>query len=234
MLRAARRRARADRGRQGHEGRDRQGRGARRRDSRTRSSRSSSRTPPTPRSTAAPRPRRSGTTRDGEIDIFVAGVGTGGTITGVGQVLKPRKPGAEDRRRRAGGLARCCPAAQPGPAQDPGHRRRLRAGDPRHARSIDEVVTVGNETAFDTARLVARLEGIPVGISSGAALAAAHRGRRRGRRTRARPSSSSSPPSPSAISRRPCSRDSTRAAADLSLDARRRAFGLRRNGRCRR
>ncbi|HET6376942.1 MAG TPA: cysteine synthase A [Methylocella sp.] len=107
----------------------------------------------------------------GEIDVFVSGVGTGGTITGVAQVLKPRRPGLkivavepEDSPVLSGG--------QPGPHKIQG----IGAGfvPPILDRSlIDEVLTVGNQTAFDTARLVARLEGIPVGISSGAAVAAA-------------------------------------------------------------
>jgi cysteine synthase len=107
----------------------------------------------------------------GEIDVFVAGVGTGGTITGVAQVLKPRRPNLkivavepEDSPVLSGG--------QPGPHKIQG----IGAGfiPPILDRSlIDEVLTVGNQTAFDTARLVARLEGIPAGISSGAAIAAA-------------------------------------------------------------
>jgi len=107
----------------------------------------------------------------GEVDIVVSGVGTGGTITGVGQVLKARKPGLrmvavepEDSPVLSGGA--------PGPHKIQG----IGAGftPPILDRGvIDEVVAVGNQTAFDTARLVARLEGIPVGISSGAAVAAA-------------------------------------------------------------
>jgi cysteine synthase len=108
---------------------------------------------------------------EGGIDIFIAGVGTGGTITGVGQVLKARKPSLkvvavepEDSPVLSGGTS--------GPHKIQG----IGAGfvPPVLDREvIDEVVTVGNQTAFDTARLTARLEGIPVGISSGAAIAAA-------------------------------------------------------------
>jgi cysteine synthase len=108
---------------------------------------------------------------DGAIDVFVAGVGTGGTITGVGQVLKPRKPSLrviavepEDSPVLSGG--------QPGPHKIQG----IGAGfipDVLDRSVIDEVVTVGNQTAFDTARALARYEGIPGGISSGAAVAAA-------------------------------------------------------------
>jgi cysteine synthase A len=107
----------------------------------------------------------------GEVDVVVSGVGTGGTITGIGQVLKPRKPGLkmvavepEDSPVLSGG--------QPGPHKIQG----IGAGFVPAILDrtiIDEVVTVGNQTSFDTARLVARLEGIPVGISSGAAVAAA-------------------------------------------------------------
>jgi cysteine synthase A len=107
----------------------------------------------------------------GEIDAFVAGVGTGGTITGVGQVLKPRRASLrviavepEDSPVLSGG--------QPGPHKIQG----IGAGfipDVLDRSVIDEVVTIGNQTAFDTARALARLEGIPGGISSGAAVAAA-------------------------------------------------------------
>jgi cysteine synthase A len=107
----------------------------------------------------------------GEIDAFISGVGTGGTITGVGQVLKPRRKSLkiiavepEDSPVLSGG--------QPGPHKIQG----IGAGfvpEVLDRKVIDEVVTVGNQTAFDTARALAKLEGIPGGISSGAAVAAA-------------------------------------------------------------
>src|SRR5271168_3756556 len=108
---------------------------------------------------------------EGEVDIVVSGVGTGGTITGVGEVLKARKPSVrmvavepEDSAVLSGGA--------PGPHKIQG----IGAGFIPAILDrdvIDEIVVVGNQTAFDTARLVARIEGIPVGISSGAAIAAA-------------------------------------------------------------
>jgi cysteine synthase len=108
---------------------------------------------------------------EGKVDAVIAGVGTGGTITGVGQVLKEKNPGVkmiavepEDSPVLSGG--------QPGPHKIQG----IGAGfvpDVLEKGVVDEVITVGNQTAFDTARKIARLEGIPVGISSGAAVAAA-------------------------------------------------------------
>ena len=108
---------------------------------------------------------------NGAVDFVISGVGTGGTITGVGQVLKARKPGLkmvavepEDSPVLSGG--------QPGPHKIQGIGAGFVPGILDRS-VIDEVVTVGNQTAFDTARALARMEGIPVGISSGAAVAAA-------------------------------------------------------------
>ena len=107
----------------------------------------------------------------GKVDVVISGVGTGGTITGCAQVLKKRKPDLkivavepEDSPVLSGG--------QPGPHKIQG----IGAGfipDVLDKELIDEIITIGNETAFTTARKVAKLEGIPVGISSGATIAAA-------------------------------------------------------------
>ncbi len=109
----------------------------------------------------------------GQLDFFVAGIGTGGTITGVGQVLKPRLPNLkivavepEASPVLSGG--------QPGPHKIQG----IGAGfvpEILDTKIYDEVVTVSNEDSFARAREAARLEGVPGGISTGAALTAALR-----------------------------------------------------------
>jgi cysteine synthase A len=107
----------------------------------------------------------------GNIDIFVAGVGTGGTITGVGQVLKPRKPSLR--------VVAVEPTESPvlsGGQHSPHKIQGIGAGfvpDILDRSVIDEIVKVDSATAIDTSRALARQEGIPGGISSGAAVAAA-------------------------------------------------------------
>ena len=108
---------------------------------------------------------------DGNVDIFVSGVGTGGTITGVGEVLKERNPAVKivavepfDSQVIAGG--------KPGPHKIQG----IGAGfipDILNTGSIDEIIPVKNEDALRTGRKLAKTEGLIVGISSGAAVYAA-------------------------------------------------------------
>jgi len=107
----------------------------------------------------------------GQVDAIVCGVGTGGTLTGVGQVLKARNPALkmvavepEDSPVLSGG--------PPGPHKIQG----IGAGfvpENLDTTLIDEVIRIGNDTAFSHAREAAALEGLTVGISSGAAIAAA-------------------------------------------------------------
>jgi cysteine synthase A len=108
---------------------------------------------------------------NGKVDVIISGVGTGGTITGVGTVLKQRKPSVrmiavepEDSAILSG--------RQPGPHKIQGIGAGFIPGI-LDRKVIDEIITIGNETAFSTARKLAKMEGIPGGISSGAAVAAA-------------------------------------------------------------
>ena len=108
---------------------------------------------------------------NGKVDIVISGVGTGGTLTGTAEALKARKPGfkmiavePEDSPVLSGGI--------PGPHKIQG----IGAGfipDNVNLDIIDEVLQIGNETAFAMARRAAKTEGLPIGISSGAAIAAA-------------------------------------------------------------
>jgi len=107
----------------------------------------------------------------GEVDAIISGIGTGGTLTGIGQVLKPRRPGLkmiavepEASHVLSGG--------KPGPHPIQG----IGAGfvpDVLETDLIDEIIQVSNEETFANSRRLARSEGIPGGISSGAALTAA-------------------------------------------------------------
>ena len=105
---------------------------------------------------------------DGQVDIFVAGVGTGGTVTGVGEALKAKKPGVK--------VIAVEPAASPvlsGGNRGPHPIQGIGAGfvpGVLNTGVYDEIVQVPNDAALDTARRLAREEGLLVGISSGAAV----------------------------------------------------------------
>ena len=108
---------------------------------------------------------------DGQLDAVISGVGTAGTLTGIGSILKKHNPSIkiyavepEDSPVLSGG--------DPGPHKIQGIGAGFKPGNLDEA-LIDGVVTIGNETAFETARRLAKTEGIPGGISSGAATAAA-------------------------------------------------------------
>lgn len=108
---------------------------------------------------------------DGQLDAVISGVGTAGTLTGIGSILKQHNPSIkiyavepEDSPVLSGG--------DPGPHKIQGIGAGFKPGNLDEA-LIDGVVTIGNETAFETARRLAKTEGIPGGISSGAATAAA-------------------------------------------------------------
>jgi len=107
----------------------------------------------------------------GNVDVIVVGVGTGGTLTGCGRVLKPRKPGLK--------IIAVEPTGSPvlsGGNRGPHKIQGIGAGfvpEVLDTTYIDEIVTVSNEQAFEVSRLVAKTEGIPGGISTGANVAAA-------------------------------------------------------------
>ena len=108
---------------------------------------------------------------DGKVDIFVAGVGTGGTVTGVGEYLKSRNPGVKVVAVEPAGSP-VLSKGTPGPHKIQG----IGAGfvpDTLNTGVYDEIITVENEDAFETGRTLARKEGLLVGISSGAAVYAA-------------------------------------------------------------
>ncbi len=108
---------------------------------------------------------------DGEVDVFIAGVGTGGTITGAGKYLKSKKPKVQ--------VIAVEPAASPVLSEGTAGAHKIQGIGAGFVPEIldttvyDEVITVENEAAFETGRLIGKQEGILVGISSGAALHAA-------------------------------------------------------------
>lgn len=108
---------------------------------------------------------------DGNVDFFVAGVGTGGTLTGVGEYLKSQKPDVR--------VVAVEPESSPVLSEGRSGAHKIQgigAGfvpDILNTGVYDEIITVANERAFETARLLARKEGVLAGISSGAALYAA-------------------------------------------------------------
>ncbi len=108
---------------------------------------------------------------DGKVDIFVAGVGTGGTVSGVGEYLKSQNPNVKVVAVEPAGSP-VLSKGTPGPHKIQG----IGAGfvpDTLNTKIYDEIIAVKNEDAFETGRILARKEGILVGISSGAAVYAA-------------------------------------------------------------
>lgn len=108
---------------------------------------------------------------DGEVDIFIAGVGTGGTVTGVGEYLKSKKPGVK--------VIAVEPADSPVLSEGKGGSHKIQgigAGfvpEVLNTKIYDEIITVTNDEAFSEGKRIGRKEGVLVGISSGAAVSAA-------------------------------------------------------------
>lgn len=108
---------------------------------------------------------------DGEVDYFIAGVGTGGTLTGTGEFLKSKNPDVK--------IVALEPASSPVLSEGKGGAHKIQgigAGfvpDVLNTGIYDEIIRIDNDDAFDTGKEIARTEGILVGISSGAALNAA-------------------------------------------------------------
>lgn len=116
---------------------------------------------------------------DGSVDIFIAGVGTGGTLTGVGEFLKSQKPDVK--------IVALEPASSPVLSEGKGGPHKIQgigAGfvpDVLNTKIYDEIITVENDDAFATGKLIAKHEGVLVGISSGAALYGASVGKTAGK-----------------------------------------------------
>ena len=168
---ASRRRARADARPRRHAGRCRARQRAGQDHPRLRSFPGSSTTPPIRWCTRETTAEEIWNDTGGKVDAIVVGVGTGGTLTGVGRVLKPRKPDLK--------IIAVEPTTSPvlsGKPRGPHKIQGIGAGfipSILDTGLIDEIVTVSSEQAFEVSRLVAKVEGIPGGISTGANVAAA-------------------------------------------------------------